>query len=316
MLPDAAITSMPDAPDVALTGASALPEKGAEKGAVLQKGAVLLFPAVNWAGVVVFGYLLIVAILLGRLIASAWRVSRLERRALPLEIEGAGARVYSSDLVSVPVTTGVLRPRVLLPACWASWPAEKLAAVLAHERAHILRRDPLTHWLAYVNRCVFWFHPLAWWLERKLGATAEQACDAAAVRAIGDRQRYAKVLLDMADAVRRHGGRVAWSGVGIDGAGQLGQRIDQVLQGGDPGRLSRARKAAIAFGCAAAIFIVIACRQQLAATPLKEDPEVTAHYAEQKANTQLYDSAKAMTAQQAAELDAAVKKNPEDLAAT
>jgi beta-lactamase regulating signal transducer with metallopeptidase domain len=318
MLSDAAVTSMPDAPDLAFT-ATVAPSAPLEKGAgpVLQvKGAVPLFQAVGWADVVMFGYLLIVAILLVRLIASAWRVSHLQRRAIPLEIEGAGAPAYSSRLVNVPVTTGVLRPRVLLPDGWATWPAEKLAAVLAHERAHILRRDPLTHWLAYVNRCVFWFHPLAWWLERKLSATAEQACDAAAVRAIGDRQQYAKVLLDMADAVRRHGGRVAWAGVGIDGAGQLGQRIDQVLEGKDPSRLSRARKAAIAFGCTAAIFIVIACRQQLAATPLREDPEVTARYAQQKAQTQLYESARAMTAQQAAELDAAVRRNPEDLEAT
>ncbi|HTL03306.1 MAG TPA: M56 family metallopeptidase [Vicinamibacterales bacterium] len=316
MLPAAELAPIPDAPTPVLAPSVAPnPEKVAiEKGAVHIKGAGLIFEGIGWAGATVIGYLLIVAFLLSRLIASAWRVSRLQRRALPLEIGGAGDRVYSSDLVSVPVTTGVLRPRVLLPAYWARWPAGKLAAVLAHERAHIARRDPLTHWLAYVNRCVFWFHPLAWWLERKLSATAEQACDAAAVRAIGDRQRYAEVLLDMADAVRRHGGRVAWSGVGIDGAGRLGQRIDQVLQGREPRPLSRARKTSIAFGCVAAIFVAIACRQQVpAAAPLLPNPEMTANLAQRQADQKVYDSAKAMGAQQEADLDAAWKKNPEDL---
>jgi len=40
--------------------------------------------------------------------------------------------------------------------------------VLTHEWEHVRRRDPLVQWLALLNRSIFWFHPLAWWLERKL----------------------------------------------------------------------------------------------------------------------------------------------------
>ena len=78
-----------------------------------------------------------------------------------------------SPAVAVPLTLGVLWPRIVLPAAWPTWPEAKLQAVLAHESAHVRRRDPLVAFAASVNRCVFWFHPLAWWLERQLAATAE-----------------------------------------------------------------------------------------------------------------------------------------------
>jgi hypothetical protein len=69
---------------------------------------------------------------------------------------------------------GWLRPRVLLPLEWREWDRNKLDAVLAHEGAHVRRRDGLIAALAAVNRCVFWFHPLAWMLERKLALLASR----------------------------------------------------------------------------------------------------------------------------------------------
>ncbi len=83
-----------------------------------------------------------------------------------------------------------------------------MRAVIAHEMAHVQRRDPLVAMLAHVNRCLFWFHPVAWWLERALAAAAEHACDEAAVRTTGARETYAQTLLDMAQLVSRRGRRV------------------------------------------------------------------------------------------------------------
>ena len=40
--------------------------------------------------------------------------------------------------------------------------------VLAHEGEHARQRDPLIVALALLNRAVFWFHPLAWWLESRV----------------------------------------------------------------------------------------------------------------------------------------------------
>jgi beta-lactamase regulating signal transducer with metallopeptidase domain len=89
------------------------------------------------------------------------RIARMSRRikldpgtnpALP----ASGAPVHESELVATPLTAGVVSPRIILPATWRSWPAEKLSAVLAHEFAHMRRRDSLISLLAHLNRCDSW----------------------------------------------------------------------------------------------------------------------------------------------------------------
>jgi len=230
--------------------------------------------------------------------------------------QATSAPVRESTLVAAPVTVGVISPKILLPLAWRDWPEQKLHAVLAHELAHVRRRDALTALLAYLNRCVFWFHPLAWWLERKLALTAEHAADDAGVQAAGESRRYAEVLLDMAEAVRRSGNRLVWQGVGADTPGFLGQRIERILRGGVFREMSRARKTALAFCCIGAVAIAAACRQRDFYTgALREDPEYAKQQAEQKAATDAAKAARNMSPQQAAELEAQVKKDPEDLEA-
>lgn len=251
-------------------------------------------------------------VLLLRLIVGWRAVARLTRRAslVPLVCD---APVRESPLVATPMTAGVLAPTILLPRGWAEWPAEKLRACVAHELAHIQRRDPLVTFIAHVNRCVFWFHPLAWWLERTLAASAEDAADESAVRVMGDRRFYAGVLVDIAEAVRARGSRVAWQGIGAEGTGRLGQRIDRVL-GGETGReASRLRKAVVFATCAAAIVIVVACRQQQMVSALQPDPEVAAQLQKQKADQAFYESAKNLTAAEVDALEASLKGTAGDL---
>jgi beta-lactamase regulating signal transducer with metallopeptidase domain len=47
---------------------------------------------------------------------------------------------------------------------------------------HVRRADWAIAMLEGLNRRLFWFHPLAWWVERQLASLAEQACDDAALR--------------------------------------------------------------------------------------------------------------------------------------
>ena len=101
-----------------------------------------------------------------------------------------------SELISVPVTMGALRPTILLPADWRDWDDAKLDAVLAHELSHVARRDPLTQRLSLLHRAIFWFSPLAWLLDRHLADLAEQASDEAALSCGTDRKHYARILLD------------------------------------------------------------------------------------------------------------------------
>ncbi len=227
---------------------------------------------------------------------------------------GAGAVVFESPSLATPVTIGLIRPRVVLPAGWREWPADMLSAVVAHERAHVARRDPLIATLARVNCALSWFHPLAWWLERELALTAEHACDDAAVQAVTRRQ-YAEALLDIAATVRRHRGRLVAPAVGVSG-GQLDRRIDRVLSAASAPALSRPRAALVSMSCAVMIAAAIACRQELRAEPLREDPQVAADV---KARTDLQrereafqNAAERMTRDEAAALERILETNPED----
>ncbi len=113
-----------------------------------------------WPAAVLFAYLAGVLVLSARL-GLGWLSARRVLRASGRIVVG-NLPVHESALVSAPVTVGLIAPRILLPANWNQWPVDKLEAVLAHELAHVARRDTVTGFLAQVNRCVFWFHPLAW----------------------------------------------------------------------------------------------------------------------------------------------------------
>jgi len=104
-------------------------------------------------------------------------------------------RLAESELISVPVTMGALRSTILLPASWREWDEAKLDAILAHEVSHVARRDGLTQRLSLLHRAIFWFSPLAWWLDRHLADLAEQASDEAALSGGADRNDYARTLL-------------------------------------------------------------------------------------------------------------------------
>ncbi|MFL5382225.1 MAG: M56 family metallopeptidase [Longimicrobiaceae bacterium] len=97
----------------------------------------------------------------------------------------------------VPMTWGVVRPVVLLPADAEEWDTERRTVVLAHELAHVRRWDTLTQWIAHLALALFWFNPLVWMAARQMREEREHACDDA-VLSIGTRPvEYADHLLDI-----------------------------------------------------------------------------------------------------------------------
>jgi beta-lactamase regulating signal transducer with metallopeptidase domain len=264
-------------------------------------------------GVYVAGVLLLISRLLyGWSLASA--MIRRARRDGPIRVDVAG-QVYQSSEVTVPMTVGAIRPVIVLPLTWKMWDSDTLTAIIAHEAAHVRRRDASINFAAHLNRAIFWFHPLAWWLERKLAVTAEHACDEAAARAVAAPGRYAEILVEMADVVRRNRGRLAWHAVGVNGAGLLDSRIDRLLRGDAFASASRGKKMAAAIGCILAIATVAACRQQISATPLKEDPELAKRLAKGDEQRKRFEAARDMTQEQADLLEQRIALNPEDFEA-
>ena len=200
--------------------------------------------ALTWWNCLAALYLLGLGALLARLATGTVRAHMLVRRAAHRDGQ------LTSDSCAVPVTVGWLRPAVILPECWLQWPREQLDAVLAHEREHVRRRDPLVQWLALLNRAVFWFHPLAWWLERRISALAEEACDAAVIERGHDPLQYSGYLLQIARVVQQSGARVGAVGMAMPGS-SLPQRIRQMLEAGPAPRISGARVACLAVACGA-----------------------------------------------------------------
>ena len=259
---------------------------------------------IQWATIALITYIVVAAGLLLRLLLGLYGVRTIVRTALP-----AGGNVYESAALATPVTVGLIRPRIIVPPAWHVWPSTTREAVLTHERAHASRRDPLVALIAAVNRCVFWLHPLAWWLERTLADAAEDACDAAVLHTVDQPRQYAEVLISMAAASQRAGGRLAALGAHV-GGGRLNRRIERILRGGGPAT-SRARQWIVAAGCTALV-VVAACQSKPEVQPLREDPELAKRLAAGPVSTKRFEAARDMTQERADALEQRIATNPED----
>jgi beta-lactamase regulating signal transducer with metallopeptidase domain len=97
--------------------------------------------------------------------------------------------------IEVPSAIGILRPVVLLPAGIAiGMTPDQLDALLAHELAHVRRRDFLVNLLQVAAETLLFYHPAVWWVSHRIRIERENACDDLAVEATGDASRYARAL--------------------------------------------------------------------------------------------------------------------------
>jgi prepilin-type processing-associated H-X9-DG protein len=105
-----------------------------------------------------------------------------------------------------PFLTGAFRPAIVLPASLlAECAAAELGLMVAHELAHLKRRDLPWGWLPAAMQALFWFHPLVWLAGPEWRLAQEMACDELAMWAAkappGD---YGEVLLNVAAQSRAH----------------------------------------------------------------------------------------------------------------
>ena len=112
-------------------------------------------------------------------------------------------RIFESPEISVPLTHGIFRPEILLPAgAVGGWSEGRLDAVLLHELAHVRRHDVEAHVLSRVLCALHWFNPLAWVAARHLAREGERACDDHVLLAGTRASSYAGHLLDFITAGR------------------------------------------------------------------------------------------------------------------
>ena len=159
-------------------------------------------------------------------------------------------RLLVSALVQTPTVIGWFRPVVLVPiGALTGLPAEHVEAFLAHELAHIRRRDYLVNILQSVAESVLFYHPAVWWISGQIRNEREVCCDEVAVSISGDAITYACAL----SALEAHRSAVFIPALAANG-GSLRDRVARLLN--QPGRVSPAHPV---FGAVvAAILIVIA----------------------------------------------------------
>jgi beta-lactamase regulating signal transducer with metallopeptidase domain len=267
-------------------------------------------PSWTWQPWIVLAWFGVALVLLSREVVGALMARRLAASGSRVDDD---SDVFASERIITPVVVGVWSPRVMVPPSWPKWGAGVREMVALHERAHIVRRDPLVACLARVNRAIFWFHPLSWWLQRHLARTAEEACDELVVRAVPEPRVYAALLVEMARRLHHHKGRVAWQGIGVVDGRRFEDRVDRVLKGASP-QLSRRRMAALGVVSTLLTSLAVACGT--AAAPLAEDPELAKKISAAAVGFANYQVATKMDLAQATELEKVVASNPDDLDAT
>ena len=192
---------------------------------------------------------------------------------------GGVVQLSQTNRTMVPITSGIWRPKVLLPKGTDSWSHERRRSVLIHELGHVRRRDCFTQWMIQVACAAYWWNPLVWLAARQIRQESERACDDIVVNAGTRASDYAHDLLEMARALNTTR-RSPLASVALAHRSRFEERLLAVL---DPKAsrhaLSRVSVLAAA-GAAALILVPLASIQptaQAEATELSLNMHVVAH---------------------------------------
>lgn len=141
-------------------------------------------------------WVLVGAMMLIYLLVSYWHL----RRKVATAIRYNG-QIYQSENVSAPFVLGVVKPRIYIPF---GMRLQDLGYVVAHEQAHIRRKDHLWKLLGFLLLTVHWFNPLMWVGYILLSRDIELSCDESVIKTLDDDQRadYTQALVSC--SIRRH----------------------------------------------------------------------------------------------------------------
>jgi len=120
----------------------------------------------------------------------------------------ARTRVRATNDCVTPMTWGVVRPIVLIPAN-TDWNESERRNALLHEFAHVDRGDCVTQFLSRAMCAIYWLNPIAWMVARAERLAREEACDDAVLRAGSRPSAYAEQLLEVAHSFTQRSVAVA-----------------------------------------------------------------------------------------------------------
>jgi beta-lactamase regulating signal transducer with metallopeptidase domain/tetratricopeptide (TPR) repeat protein len=199
-----------------------------------------------------------VILMLARLALGWYRLGRICRSASPANwderfgnLGQRKLRILASSQVDGPVCFGLFRPTIIIPRkVYKNSTGKELQMVLAHEMAHIERKDCLVNLLQRMVEAVFFFHPLVWWASLQLTQEREQICDNYVVAQGASATDYTALLAQIVEQgfVRRQLGTVALL------EGRLLSRVRFLL---NPDRSKKIRLSGWASAAAAVVFLIL-----------------------------------------------------------
>lgn len=213
-----------------------------------QSGAPALLLDSRWALAITALWATITLLRLSLLARNALGLRTLFRRSIPVAATPAvrsllgSAQLGVSSEVDQPCVIGFLKPRVLIP----DWLLEKATAaeveqIVLHEVSHLRRFDDWTNLVQKLVLAFFPLNPALYWVEGRLCAEREIACDERVIRSTKAPREYATCLTNLAEQ------RMARRALALSGAlslgawerrSQLAGRVESILRGSvEPGPL-------------------------------------------------------------------------------
>ena len=191
--------------------------------------------------------------LLGSVVVLVWSLVRVcrfggllaaESRIAPQQLQSTAVKIARRlKLRAIPTictTRANLSPmvwwvggkvRVVLPTTLIDrMDSRQLKWVLAHELAHVRRRDYLVRWIEWLACVSFWWNPVVWWAQRNLRATEEICCDALVISSLNPKPHsYAKSILAAVESLVRPAIRPPAMASEVNSGGFLERRFKMIV---------------------------------------------------------------------------------------
>ncbi len=150
--------------------------------------------------------------------------------------------LIETDEVESPAVYGLWHKRVLLPEGFSErFSGAELRCVFMHELAHIKRYDLEINWLVSVLQVLHWFNPALWFAFARMRADRELACDALALRYMGEEKRlaYGETILKLLESLTQPSAVPGLLGISEDKR-RMKHRISVIANFKKPSRWSAA----------------------------------------------------------------------------
>lgn len=182
------------------------------------------------------------------------RISAAARAGSPVHLDLPIPAICSPSW-GEPGIWGIFRPVLLLPeGILERLTPEQWESIVAHELCHVRHRDNLVGAIQMFVETVFWFHPLVWWIGKRIVQERERACDEEVLLLGSERRAYAQAILKICELYLKSPLECV---AGVSGA-NLKKRIEAIMNNRIAYKMTRAKKLVIAVAGTFSVAVPIA----------------------------------------------------------